>query len=358
MKLGTSPHGFTLIEVLVVVAIIAVLVSILLPSLKKAREQARSAACASHLGQILRAENTYETGNKEYIPGTPMTTGWWFVANSSLTWAAGVNGQPNLVGWFDWFTPIRAEMQGRKSLPPDQIKLYQLGTEGIFHCPSNPYMAIWSYYGGTGEFEQPGPTIRAFSYLPIQQFMLPMKSAVPARFSAGAEYNNGFRVTQWSKSPVVAPSTYVPRRSKIGRASVKVFLADGVRSENPTGSQQDFGPKFYYITAMRSSRGGILSYPPSEITPLPSGGKPWRGAWTVQRKYSYRHGNNNRINAGFFDGHVQSLWYNDHGQMDGQTYEGFTGPAVTPYYYYPSGSIVKNPNNLHKNTVPEGLKLQ
>jgi prepilin-type processing-associated H-X9-DG protein len=109
---------------------------------------------------------------------------------------------------------------------------------------------------------------------------------------------------------------------------------------------------------MRSSRGGILCNPPSEITPPPSGGKPWRGAWTVQRRYSYRHGDNNRINAAFFDGHVDSLWYSDHGQIDGQTYEGFTGPAVTPYYYYPSDSVVRKPEMLHKNTLFAGMKLQ
>jgi prepilin-type N-terminal cleavage/methylation domain-containing protein/prepilin-type processing-associated H-X9-DG protein len=45
--------GFTLIEVLVVVAIIALLVAILLPALQGARNQARSAVCASNLRQCV-----------------------------------------------------------------------------------------------------------------------------------------------------------------------------------------------------------------------------------------------------------------------------------------------------------------
>ena len=45
--------GFTLIELLVVVAIIALLIAILMPSLARARNQARSAACASNMKQAL-----------------------------------------------------------------------------------------------------------------------------------------------------------------------------------------------------------------------------------------------------------------------------------------------------------------
>jgi len=53
LPVGRSGHGFTLIEVLVVVAIIALLIAILLPALRAAKERARNAVCLSNLKQCV-----------------------------------------------------------------------------------------------------------------------------------------------------------------------------------------------------------------------------------------------------------------------------------------------------------------
>ncbi len=61
-------HGFTLVELLVVIGIIAVLISILLPTITRAKEQAKSAVCLSNLRQIGTGFALYANDFSGYIP--------------------------------------------------------------------------------------------------------------------------------------------------------------------------------------------------------------------------------------------------------------------------------------------------
>lgn len=66
--MNAKRKAFTLIELLVVVSIIALLVSILLPALNKARLQAKSAVCKTHLNQMMIGFNIFAADNEGNLP--------------------------------------------------------------------------------------------------------------------------------------------------------------------------------------------------------------------------------------------------------------------------------------------------
>ncbi|MHB1157017.1 MAG: type II secretion system protein, partial [Phycisphaerales bacterium] len=113
-------HGFTLVELLVVVSIIALLIAILLPSLNKARNAARTLSCMNNLRQICLADIMYADQNQnEFVPMLIK-----FASGGSMEWfrnpAIGdilgnnkidTNGEkrPN---WGKMYCPVAAAAQG------------------------------------------------------------------------------------------------------------------------------------------------------------------------------------------------------------------------------------------------------
>ncbi len=86
--MSRSKRGFTLVELLVVIGIIALLISILLPALTRAKDQARTVACASNMRQCAMAMNMYMGDNKGLFP-LAYDNGY----GQSITWFSVLVGQ-------------------------------------------------------------------------------------------------------------------------------------------------------------------------------------------------------------------------------------------------------------------------
>lgn len=122
-------HGFTLVEVLVVIAVVGILVALLLPAIQAAREAARSVQCRNNLKQVGVAVHSYADVHREVLPAvwrTHRPKEW-----DNFAWRLELLPRLEQAPLLDEFDlnqpPLSAE-----NLPFAQTVL------NVFQCPSTP----------------------------------------------------------------------------------------------------------------------------------------------------------------------------------------------------------------------------
>ena len=151
-RIANDKHGFTLVELLVVITIIGILVSLLLPAMQSAREAARRSECANNVKQMslgcLSHEQTYNIlpdGGEHY----------W------LSRSMGANNLPVMAGHQNWGWEFQI-------LPfIEQTNVWSLSSDAavestsisLFSCPSRRTPQAVSFTDpATG-----APTVRAMT---------------------------------------------------------------------------------------------------------------------------------------------------------------------------------------------------
>lgn len=318
----TSREGFTLIELLVVIAIIALLISLLLPSLAKVRSIAKQTVCASTIRQLNIGVSTYADGNKDWLPGSPITSG------SDAHFGSKFNGIATQS--YDWMGPV-ASLGGKgpsenltNADEADRLARFDwYRTDKSFVCPANDIQAA-PFGAGASSWT----TGRMISYN--------MSTQITSSEASAAQGGTGNRLNEG-----IDRRGYKPQMFKVGTPSIKVGVYEGHRfasvvagvsepdfdvgiSSQFGGAFGDTGPWFV------ENRSLDRSMAPGELRaqfPLPL---------ADLRYYGFRHGDRPKTiigtqskralgNVAFFDGHVETI--------DDRK-------ATDPDYWFPTGTLL------------------
>lgn len=117
-----SRHGFTLVELLVVISIIGLLIAILVPSLSGARRSARRVACGANLRSIGHGLRSYLNESNDFLPVVERLPSIPFDEN---------NPRPSIS------TVLLPHIRKNAETRQDPTEALELAGDQVFKCPAD-----------------------------------------------------------------------------------------------------------------------------------------------------------------------------------------------------------------------------
>ena len=244
-------HGFTLVELLVVVGIIAVLVAMLLPALQRARSAARTVQCAANFKELGNSMRIFASRNGDRFPGSGREN----AASSSVAWHHIMDRHYFNIPRYD---TVRRGMVLFRC--PEYVG-------GIVASSRTYLMNDWATGGPLNPPSQPAGPFGVFIDPPPESYY--SDSLAPTNF-----YRLGARTSSF-RSP-----------------SNKILILETERPNDTYGSS--IGNTFPPAPVILG--GGVSGSQTYPVWSSIGGGH-----------FSFRHNNNTRANFLFVDGHVEAL---------------------------------------------------
>jgi prepilin-type N-terminal cleavage/methylation domain-containing protein/prepilin-type processing-associated H-X9-DG protein len=137
MAAGRTRHGFTLVELLVVITIIGILIALLLPAVQAAREAARKMQCGNNVKQVALALHNYHAMHQTFPPGYRLEQNLW--APNCWSWCVRIWPYMEQQALFDQIDWSQWSLVAPTTRAMDAV--YKT-TLSAYLCPSDPTATV------------------------------------------------------------------------------------------------------------------------------------------------------------------------------------------------------------------------